>query len=102
MMDKKNVVIERLKKDINTKLNTTMIGALSAVEELFGELWNHGSFNRSEEQEFWFQKYQKLRSKILDNGNNQKRKVEESLDGYEVTQRYYHVDMPVKPRTREE
>lgn len=99
-MDKRgNAVVDHLKKSLTKKLDTTMIGALSAIETFFGELWNQGSFERNEDEEDWFKKFQALRSKILDNGNNQKRKLEEEVDGYEISQRYYHVDMPVKPRT---
>lgn len=93
-----DLVKNKLKTECQKKIDTTMIGALSAIEDAFGELWNHQSLYQNEDELFWKEKYEILRSKILDNGNNQKRKLEKELESYEVSLRRYHVDLPVKSR----
>lgn len=87
--------MDSLKKECKKRIDTTMIGALSAVEELFGDLWNHKVYDKTDEQSEWFQRYEKLRSRILDNGNNQKRKIDEDIDKYDIDWKKYHYDIRV-------
>jgi len=34
---------ERLKQNVETKFNTTIIGVLAEIEKIFGFLWNQGA-----------------------------------------------------------
>jgi len=77
----------RLMDAIKKKFNTTMIGALAAFEEEFGELWGDGldiddlTPNQLEERERW----ERVRSKVLDNGNDQSRSSMEEISHYTVS-----------------
>lgn len=64
---------------IKKKIQTTMIGALSSIEEHFSFLWQDDPEMMS--------KYQKLRSEILDKGNKQIRYIDLDLSNYEVQKR---------------
>lgn len=89
---------DKVKNDCKKKIDTTMIGALSSIEEIFGDLWNHLGYNKTDEQLEWHSKYEKLRSKILDNGNNQKRKIDEEFEKYKVDWKVYNYEFQVKKR----
>jgi len=52
---------DRLSKILKKKVETTMIGALSSIEEHFGFLWK-GEGELSEEQQIMSDVYQKVRS----------------------------------------
>lgn len=97
-MGKSNEITDKVKSECKKKVDTTMIGALCAIEEVFGDLWNHKSLKRTKEQSEWYNKYEELRSRILDNGNNQKRKLETELDNYEIQYKTYHYDFVIKSR----
>lgn len=84
---------ERLSKILKKKIQTTMIGALSAMEENFGFLWD--SPNPTPEQQRMKDLYNKMRSEILDKGNNQARNVDAELAQYEVEWLRYSIKMPV-------
>ena len=77
----------RLMDAIKKKFNTTMIGALAAFEEEFGELWGDGldiddlTPDQLEERERW----ERVRSKVLDNGNDQSRSSMEEISRYTVS-----------------
>lgn len=75
-----------LKKHIQTKFKTTMIGALSRFEELFGDLWGHGlsEHDLDEDQRYWREKWQLARTEILNNGNNQLRASLNEVEQYNV------------------
>lgn len=93
-------VANSLKKVCDTKIQTTMIGALAAIEDALGELWNHGSKHRTSEQEEWYNIYTELRSRILDIGNTQKRNLEKDFEAVDVQIRMVTYNMQVKPRPR--
>ena len=83
----------RLMDNIKKKFTTTMIGALSAFEAEFGELWGKGlpleelTADQMEERERW----ESVRSHILDNGNDQARSAVDEISHYTVTwNRYNH------------
>lgn len=88
---------ERLKKLSRTHVETTMIGALSVVEETFGHLWNYKNPSKTKEEKEMFALYEQLRKKILDTGNNQKRKLEEEFACFDVKVRVFKYEMRVAP-----
>lgn len=84
---------DRLSKILKKKIQTTMIGALSSIEENFAFLWEQDNpkFSKAEMQNL----YNKIRSEILDKGNNQARNIDAELSQYEVEWLRYSVKMPV-------
>lgn len=88
---------ERLKKIAAKKVNTTMIGALDAIEKNFGFLWEPDeNGNISEVGVEMRGIYDKVRETILDNGNNQIRNLMTELEQYEITWKRFQVTLPVK------
>jgi hypothetical protein len=101
-MDKRKDIIEerskeRLKKEVRKKIQTTMIGALSKIEDHFGYLWGHGEDQITREQEEYKYMFEELRTKILDNGNAQIRNIESEIDTYDVVWNKYHLTLPIRP-----
>jgi transcription termination factor Rho len=88
----------RLSKILRKKIETTMIGALSSIEEHFGFLWAEDSPYSEEEKALMLDMYNKVRSEILDKGNTQSRNVDAELSQYEVKWQKYTMVIPVKPR----
>jgi len=64
---------------VKKKIQTTMIGALSSIEEHLSFLW--------QDEEKLSEIYQKLRSEILDKGNKQIRYAELDILKYEVNKK---------------
>jgi len=87
---------ERLSKILKKKVETTMIGALSSLEEHFSFLWNTGDGPMSPEQKMMYDAFQRVRSEILDKGNTQSRNVDAELAQYEVKWLRYQTVLPVK------
>ena len=87
---------DRLAKILKKKVETTMIGALSSVEENFSFLWEVDKDEMTPEQHMMHELYQKVRSEILDKGNAQARNVDAELSQYEVTWLRNTVTIPVK------
>lgn len=85
---------DRLSKILKKKIQTTMIGALSSIEENFGFLWN-GEGTVTVDQQVIKNLYNKIRSDILDKGNNQARNIDAELAQYEVEWLRYSMKMPV-------
>ena len=89
---------ERLNKNCKKKLQTTMIGALSSIEEHFGFLWGHESDEPlSEDQEKMRLVYEELRSDVLDKGNTQIRNIDAEFTQYDITWNRYQYQIPIKP-----
>lgn len=84
---------ERLSKILKKKIQTTMIGALSSIEENLNFLWNEDNPKITKAE--ITQIYNKIRSEILDKGNNQARNVDAELAQYEVEWLRYSVKIPV-------
>lgn len=84
---------DRLSKILKKKIQTTMIGALSSIEENLAFLWENDNpkFTKNDMKEL----YNKIRSEILDKGNNQARNVDAELAQYEVEWLRYSVKIPV-------
>ena len=90
----------RLSKILRKKIETTMIGALSSIEEHFGFLWAEDSPHSDEEKASMLDLYNKVRSEILDKGNTQSRNVDAELAQYEVKWQKYTMVIPVKPKEK--
>lgn len=86
---------DRLSKILKKKVETTMIGALSSMEEHFGFLWNNKG-ELTPEQQMMYDLYQRVRSEILDKGNTQARNIDAELNQYEVKWLKYSITIPVK------
>lgn len=87
-----------LGKIIDKKFQTTFIGAISAFEEVFGFMWGHGKNNSdlTDEERMWKDKWDKVRTTILNNGNNQARAVQNELRQYLVKWQGYQLNLPVR------
>ena len=92
----KNDSKERLSKILKIKVETTMVGALSSVEDHFSFLWTSDSKELTPEQKVMFDTFQKVRSEILDKGNTQARNIDAELNQYDVKWLRYTVNMPVR------
>lgn len=88
---------DRLSKILRKKVETTMIGAISSIEDHFAFLWTAEDSELTEEKRFMYELFQKVRSEILDKGNSQARNVDAELNQYEVKWLRYSVNIPVKP-----
>jgi transcription termination factor Rho len=86
---------DRLSKILKKKIQTTMIGALSTIEDNFGFLWQTKDSKLTKEQELMKDLYNKVRSEILDKGNNQARNIDAELSQYEVEWLRYSMKIPV-------
>jgi hypothetical protein len=86
---------DRLSKILKKKIQTTMIGALSTIEEKFGFLWNSEGEPNNDQQKAMKELYNKVRSEILDRGNNQARNIDAELAQYEIEWMRYQIKMPV-------
>ena len=90
---------ERLSKILKKKIQTTMIGALSSLEENFGFLWDESNQDIPVEQKKHMKDlYGKVRSEILDKGNNQARNIDAELAQYDVEWLRYKITMPIVPK----
>jgi len=88
---------ERLSKILKKKIQTTMIGALSTIEEHFGFLWENDE-SSEEDKQAMLNLYQKIRSEILDKGNNQARNIDAELSQYDVEWLKYSMKIPMIPK----
>lgn len=89
---------EKLSKSLKKKIETTMIGALSSIEEHFGFLWKTNGEPLTKDQEFIRSLYNKVRSEILDKGNNQSRNIDLELSQYDIEWIKYSIQLPVIPQ----
>jgi len=86
----------RLMNNIDKRFKTTMIGALSLFEDIFGELWGEKNDNPNEEEKYWRERWEKARTSILNNGNAQLRAALEELDTYTMQWNKYKTNFIVK------
>ncbi len=87
---------DKLAKVLKKKIQTTMIGALSTIEENFSFLWtNENGEPLTKDQEVMKNIYNKMRSEILDRGNNQARNIDAELSQYEIECIKYQIKIPV-------
>lgn len=87
---------QRISKILKKKIETTMIGALSSIEEHFGFLWEDNDGKMTPDKQIMYDIYQKVRSEILDKGNIQSRNLETEISQYEVKWLRYNMTIPVK------
>lgn len=87
---------QRLSKILKKKIETTMIGALSSVEDHFGFLWENEDNKMTPDKQIMYDIFQKVRSEILDKGNTQSRNLEAEISQYEVKWLRYNMTIPVK------
>ena len=72
-------------------IDTTMIGALSKFENVFGYLWGHykGPDEQLTDQEMYFDNmWQDVRNNILNHGNKQKRVLQDKISGPQYKYRF--------------
>lgn len=93
----KDLSRDKLFKTAKKKIQTTMIGALSTIEESFGFLWGLGieENERSDEHRKIQELYEDARAKILDRGNTQIRSLEAEFINYDITRKKYLINLPV-------
>lgn len=92
---------QRLSKILKKKIQTTMIGALSSIEENFGFLWNDDSVSEKDKI-IMKDLYNRVRSEILDKGNNQARNIDAELSQYDVEWLRYSIQIPVLKTSNKE
>jgi hypothetical protein len=89
---------KRLLNIIKKKFDTTTIGSLAILEELFGDLWGHGIPYKeltSQEKE-WRQVWNEARTKILDLGNSNLRGAQSELAQYSLSWNRYVTNFILK------
>lgn len=74
----------RLKASAASRMRTTMVGAISAVEEAFGHLWGLGKPRQDlTDREFRLDaEWRRLRERIFDIGNKQIRAIEIEVEAF--------------------
>lgn len=75
------------------KIQTTMIGSISSIENHFGFLWDVE--NPTNEQNQLKIIFEEIRSEILDRGNTQMRNLENEFGNYDITLKNYTISLPV-------
>lgn len=83
---------DRLSGVLKKKVQTTMIGALSTIEENLGFLWENDTCTVTKSQ--MKELYNIIRSEILDRGNNQARNIDAELSQYEISWLKFSIKMP--------
>ena len=89
---------DKLFKAAKKKLQTTMIGALSTLENSFGFLWGFDveEEDKTPEQKRIYEIYEDARAQILDRGNTQIRNLESEFVNYEIVRKKHYITLPVK------
>ncbi len=86
---------DRLGKIVTTKIRTSFIGALSQFEENFGFLWGYGKNGTLTEEEVIMQEvWEKTRTAVLNNGNNQIRAAKNEIECNTVHWDRYTMEFP--------
>lgn len=90
----KDVSKKRLLRILKKKFETTFIGAVNQVEELFGFLWGRNApmgTSLTDEQKKYLTLWNALRNRILNIGNNQLRAMEKELETHDITWNRYRI-----------
>jgi hypothetical protein len=93
MNNKKNYSRRQVVKQLETRFKTIMIGCLSRFEAEFGNLWNNELEPSNSQEAYFREKWEELRSDILDHGNNQIRQGLEELSEYINSVDKYHLQV---------
>ena len=93
----KDISRDKLFKASKKKIQTTMIGSLSTIEEQFGFLWGFDILEseRTAEQKKIHEIYEDTRAKILDRGNTQIRNLETEFINYDITRKKHFINLPM-------
>jgi hypothetical protein len=89
---KRELSREKLLNIAKKKVQTTMIGAISTIENYFGFLWDIE--NPTAEQKELRNIFEEVRSEILDRGNTQMRNLENEFINYDITWKKYTINLP--------
>ncbi len=101
----KEVSKDSLFQSSKKKVQTTMIGALSTIEQSFGFLWGFDVEDESkltEEQIHLKKIYDDARAKILDRGNTQIRNLELEFANYDIVRKKHFINLPVVNSTKQQ
>lgn len=87
----------KLSKDIERHLRTIMIGALAEFEEEFGVYWAHGKAEEDLNQEELEdrERWKKVRTNILNKGNNKVRASLDEISKYTISPPEYKVSITI-------
>tara|TARA_R110002020_G_scaffold458778_2_gene676533 strand:+ start:996 stop:1373 length:378 start_codon:yes stop_codon:yes gene_type:complete len=93
----KDVSRDKLFKAAKKKIQTTMIGALSTLEQSFGFLWGFdvSEEERTPEQKKLYEIYEEARAEILDRGNTQIRNLDSEFVNYDIVRKQHYITLPV-------
>ena len=93
----KDISRDKLFKASKKKIQTTMIGSLSTIEEQFGFLWGFdiSESERTAEQKKIHEIYEDTRAKILDRCNTQIRNLETEFINYDITRKKHFINLPM-------
>lgn len=92
----KRVSKERLFKICETKIKTTMIGALESIEKRFAPYWTADDGKKPSNEQLLIKKlYDETRQEILDRGNFQIRSLQTEFEQYEIDWKRYTLILPV-------
>lgn len=87
----------RLITNIAKKFKTTYIGAIASFEAAFGHLWGHNKEGElTKEEQAFAELWNKVRTEVLDKGNNNSRAAQEEIAQHDVTYNKYQADLIVK------
>jgi hypothetical protein len=91
---------QRLSRSIDKHFDTTYIGALHAVEKMFGPLWANGipEDQLTEDEYRWRQRWKMVRNEILKNGNDERRAAQAELREYTIERNKHHIDITFNGR----
>ena len=94
----RDVSRDKLFKAAKKKIETTMIGALSTLEQSFGFLWGLDvpEEDRTLEQKKIYEIYEEARAQILDRGNTQIRNLDSEFVNYEIVRKKHYITLPVQ------
>ncbi len=93
--------LSRLQRVAAKKMRSSFVGTLPILEHFFGHLWAHGTDNAelTDLQIRWRAIWSKVRTAILDNGNDQLKALERELSEYEVKWLSFQATMVPVSRT---
>lgn len=74
---------------LETRFKTIMIGSIARFENSFGYLWNENDDPRTDQEAFFRDKWEDLRTDILNHANNQIRQgIEEAAKFLDQAEKY--------------
>lgn len=85
---------ERLSNHLEKDIRTLFIGIIDEIEKSLGYLWGHGNEELTDNQKRFLERWQFLRKRILDRGNNTIRKMDQTIN--KINLERYHYNMKVR------